>query len=94
MEHTKAPWLIGGPNDGGGSEFSVYCDDKTGTRIADCFPQFSTVPTEQARANARLISAAPDLLYALQQLEERGHTDGVWFTAKRAMAKATGNPIS
>lgn len=85
---TPSPWSVGGPDNGGGSTLGVYCDDATGNRIADCHPQFSTIERGEARANAVLMAAAPDLLAALKSLERNGHTEGTWFAAKQAMAKA------
>lgn len=85
---TPAPWSVGGPDNGGGSTMGVYCDDATGNRVADCYPQFSTIDRGEARANAVLMAAAPDLLAALKGLENRGHTQATWDAAKRAIAKA------
>jgi hypothetical protein len=55
-QHTPGPWLL---NDKAGYEY-VLADD--GFMIADCI-NFSR-SEEINRANARLISAAPDLLAA------------------------------
>jgi hypothetical protein len=82
--HKK--WSVGGIGVGG-SPMSIYCND-TDNRIADCYPQFSTIDRGEARANAVLMAAAPDLLAALKMLENRGHTDATWWAAKAAMAKA------
>jgi hypothetical protein len=67
---------------------SVYCDDGTGQRIADCNPEGGTPNRSEARANAVLMAAAPDLLAALKQLELQGHTQATWRNALAAIAKA------
>tara|TARA_R110000851_G_scaffold220626_1_gene373485 strand:+ start:162 stop:440 length:279 start_codon:yes stop_codon:yes gene_type:complete len=85
---TRTPWSVGGPGNGGGSTMGVYCDDATGNRIADCHPQFSTIDRGEARANAVLMAAAPELLAALKALDNRGHTAATWQAAKEAIAKA------
>jgi hypothetical protein len=51
------------------------------------------VGTLEARANAKLMSAAPDLLKALQEviaISDRKHD--AWDRAKAAIEKAIGNP--
>lgn len=72
-KHTPGPWLITGED-----ECTVYAlhhngDFKNGkpffvnrfyTRVEDCRDQGGT--PDEARANARLIAAAPDLLEALE----------------------------
>ena len=77
--HTK--WSAGGGMVG------VYCVD-TGNRIADCMPEGGTPNRSEARANAVLMAAAPDLLAALKALETRGHTVATWQAANAAIAKA------
>jgi hypothetical protein len=57
--HTPAPWKIG-PNDRGDG-LSVIATTPRGTAIAVCY---GTGRLD----NARLISAAPDMLTALEQL--------------------------
>ena len=64
---TQEKWSVGGTDSGGGSTMGVYCDDATGNRIADCHPQFSTIDRGEARANAVLMAAAPELLAACQE---------------------------
>ena len=64
-----------------GDEYPMYS-------IADCYPKRCAVDRQEARANAVLMAAAPDLLAALKALETRGHTDATWQAAKAAIAKA------
>ena len=49
--------------------------------------------TEETKANARLIAAAPDLLAALKAVAATMATDHVaYFETQRAIAKAEGKP--
>jgi hypothetical protein len=78
-----------------------------GVQIAECWDGYFLPHTPEAKANARLIAAAPELLNALQNLEAQG-----WFSrivreceqassdsslysavteARAAVAKATGS---
>lgn len=91
-QHTPGPWLADFHNEQrNGGRFVTY------VRGGNQLVPIAAVPTgvegygrEERRANARLIAAAPELLAALQALDERGHTQATWSIAKRAMAKATG----
>lgn len=56
----------------------------------DAFFEAGEVGHDTAKANARLIAAAPDLYEALNALDKYGHTDAVWRHAKAALAKARG----
>jgi hypothetical protein len=87
VQPTQTPWIVGGGAIGG-STMGVYCDLGEGQRIADCAPEGSTIDRSEARANAVLMAAAPDLLAALKQLELHGHTQATWHNAKAAIAKA------
>lgn len=66
-EHTKGPWFlindvcVGGPIEPGWEE--------AGCGIAHCGMRARTL--EEAKANARLIAAAPAMLAALQQIERQ-----------------------
>lgn len=94
---TAEPWSVGGPDSGGGSEYGVYCDDATGNRVADCFPQFSTVGHDKAKANAERCARVPAmeeaLLAAVKALEwidkngEGSHPANVIAVAREAIAK-------
>ena len=54
------------------------------------------LPVDEANANARLISAAPDLLAALQELvlaPNKVRPEKYWDAARAAIAKATGGAL-
>ena len=87
-QHTPGPWHVTG------DEHGTMITDNTGEQIALWPPQGGTV--EQC-ANARLISAAPDLLAALRAMlatvhdEERDDaTVAAVAAARAAIATATG----
>lgn len=89
-EHTPGPWSVNDDTDISG----VENDPKNGcvgpVDVAHVY--LRTVPG-RTEANARLISAAPDLLEALQNLE---NDDGsipkhAWDMVQNAIAKAIGN---
>jgi hypothetical protein len=64
-QHTPGPWRV---ND----KIAVVEQDKPlGLFVADCRM------TDEGRANARLIAAAPDLLAALKMLEEIDDAYGI-----------------
>lgn len=100
-KHTPGPWKVFNGTD-------VFPDDgdKEATRyIADCdMASAAFISGEEARANARLIAAAPDLLETLKgmvgmyvELVESGDA-GFWdaekvtevIAARSAIAKAEG----
>jgi hypothetical protein len=66
--HTPGPWEVG--KDGHGKDGWVYCDDATGSAIANTNVALSTIPQAQRAANAALIAAAPELYEALKELVE------------------------
>jgi hypothetical protein len=82
-QHTPGPWRIG---DAG---FTVFGPPKPGA-----LPE--TIAPVKNRANARLISAAPDLLEALEALLDRDPAPplekigAVYVNARAAIAKARG----
>jgi hypothetical protein len=107
-KHTPAPWAIDAPD-----------DRRSPVRITTAAPIFegATLPAEIARvtrihgpcgnyvANARLIAAAPDLLFALRNLVKLhdgyvflcGEDDefivaAAFEVSREAIAKATGEP--
>jgi hypothetical protein len=51
----------------------VYCNDRTGQRIADCTNAFTFHSTAEKAANARLIAAAPDLLDYVRRCASNDH---------------------
>ncbi len=71
-EHTPGPWMAHGPAKptADAPEGGDYCIQDGGTNvIAETFYRVSEGAggTRNARANARLIAAAPDMLDALRQ---------------------------
>lgn len=90
MNHTRGPWA---------TDEQDHCDPYQHIRvlggnraIAELWIDDAPVPEYNAEqwANARLIAAAPELLEALQRLEQYGHTQATWEFALRAIAKAAG----
>jgi hypothetical protein len=95
MKHTKEKWMLS-ENDGWKTNpFSIIVR-KHGvhsTTIAN-IPTRQTISPEEQQANARLISAAPDLLDALLNLpQHHGATEQEWWDwiaiARAAIDKAT-----
>ena len=96
--HTPGPWLI----QQGGDEWvdgivTLHGHNEDGT------PMYWTVASynrrrDEAEANARLITAAPEMLEALEQIAHRAHKHAVCTQvqyslgdiARAAIAKATG----
>lgn len=92
MEHTKGPWVFGGIHSReiyDTQRYRAICKLSTGTLYA---PEADT----EMQANARLISAAPDLLEACQSVWEHinspiDHIPGsVIEKVQQAILKATG----
>ncbi|KAB7765370.1 hypothetical protein [Xanthomonas sp. LMG 12461] len=92
---TPGPWLVNTAGVGssyGGievTEFYVY-NPKVVKNVAIAADIVDPKTGQPSEANARLISAAPELYEALSRLEQYGHTDATWDFAMRAMAKARG----
>lgn len=86
-QHTPGPWHISRLG-----SLDIVANDPAGTYIAEVLSGDGPLsPT--SIANARLISAAPDLLAALQAMltiTDRKHY--VWDEARAVIAKATGQP--
>jgi hypothetical protein len=80
--HTPGPWAV--TADG----INIKTKD---TDIMICENGGETGATED-KANARLIAAAPDMLEALENLENNGVEipDHAWIMIKNAIDKATG----
>jgi len=96
MNHTPGPWLLNENNNWKTNPFSVTVRKRGvhSTTIANV-PTRMTIPPQEQKANARLISAAPDLLDALLKLpQHHGATEQEWWdwidTARTAIDKATG----
>ena len=63
-----------------------------GVQIAECRDAYFLSHTEESKANARLIAAAPELLEALKWAVENPNDDAYWIEqARAAIAKATGD---
>jgi type VI protein secretion system component VasF len=80
-QHTPAPWRI---------QFNSVSDEY---RMLDDDNDQIEFSREQGRANARLISAAPDLLAALEELclaPNKHRPEEYWEAARAAIAKAKG----
>ena len=79
--YTAGPW-----------HFGKYADRVTATEDSDGTDSICHVYAGNQRANARLISAAPDLLEAceayLRAMEEYGHPDKTDRMMRRAIEKA------
>lgn len=101
IKHTPGPWVT----------LPEECDKPyvriRGTRLGErykivnvltpAYEGFAERETEETRANARLIAAAPELLEALETILEMcdGYVPNtskvVWANARAAIAKATGS---
>jgi hypothetical protein len=77
---TPGPWEMG-------DDFQVQTVDKHGYEIAEM-----RIDVPEYEANARLIAAAPDLLEALENLENDSGSipDHAWQRVKAAIALARG----
>lgn len=90
--HTAAPWVL----DWNVSRIDVFSADAATLIATIRRSTLSEGIDAAARADARLIAAAPDLLDALQAIvywhgQGSGHVDEGWFDAAiAAIAKATG----
>ena len=89
-KHTPGPWYIYEDGDSPGIEASACSIVVFGLEEDDGGVGGRT--TEEAKANARLIAAAPDLLEALQHLmvAHGEQLDYAFQQAQDAIAKATG----
>ncbi len=86
LKHTPKPWSID-PNDKDGCFVTADCD---GLRVADCYNGERQLDDECA-ANAKLISAAPELLEAIKEIccaADEGNAVTL-IKARAALAKAT-----
>ena len=93
MNHTSGPWHYSSTHEG--KAFDIGAEDGSNVAVvyADLFVDGALV---EARANARLIAAAPEMMEALEGLMNLGaYEDGVDVTkaqhiARDAIAKAKG----
>jgi hypothetical protein len=87
-KHTPGPWVA--------IDHEIFADNQS-RNIADVWISFANIEDEEAKANARLIAAAPDLLEALEAFAEYAEK-GTWGSldpvtqARAAIAKAKGDP--
>lgn len=91
--HTPGPWKWHWKLDGLKADCGVFSEKTEGHAYSICrAPVFEA--QDQWEANARLISAAPDMLEALEalvQADASGELDDSMFAAARAaIAKAKG----
>jgi len=89
--HTEGPWMYATGEDWDGAHIT----DKHGRIVADCqgcdMPGASgEVGTDEAKANARLIAAAPEMLEALQNLTHPMASDEDLQNALAIIAKVKG----
>lgn len=93
--HSRAPWAVESPVVDGRAVY--YVVDANGMRVAE-LPEWRPEYQIELEANARLISAAPELLAALKRASEwvASHPGegalregGPWDQAREAIAKAT-----
>jgi hypothetical protein len=81
--HTKGPWKA--------EEFDVVrATGPKEDRTIAFGALFGSESADEAKANARLIAAAPELLEALKYLLELGGDDDRRIAAEAAIAKAEG----
>jgi len=92
-KHTPGPWVI----DWNVSRLDIFGSDETALVASLRRSTLSQTIDEAARANARLIAAAPELLDSLSEiLDYKGgadsalHDEYVMDRARAALAKAEG----
>ena len=98
-KHTEGPWKVG-QYLGSPRQFVIHMDVGDKGRGSDVAYTSAAFGNDETIANARLISAAPDLLEALQVMlrdysavHARGgdlEMQPALFQAQRAIARATG----
>lgn len=89
--HTPGPWILDPVAGAAGSSY-VYSEPDSSALIARVDAR--ECGDEQAKANAKLIAAAPDMLAALQNIlhvetTAKGCSDIRWDAVHAAIAKAT-----
>jgi hypothetical protein len=90
QKHTAGPWTIGGD--------LIYAKDpiqEVAISLSKCRHRPDAPPYEESQANARLISAAPDLLEMLKKAQARlfmsQGNDEMYFEIGKVIDKAEGN---
>jgi hypothetical protein len=100
-KHTLGPWLVEPPNEESPNRYAIVAATEPHWVVAETVPHILGDP---GAANARLISAAPDMLAALEELagavgDAETADDGLlagarigaaWHAARAAIAKAKG----
>lgn len=92
MGHTQGPWITkrsNTPSDGGW-DYAIGAD---GNCIAECFEVVAENDKRvDAKANARLMAAAPDMLEALENIEndDEHMPPSAWALIQTAITKARG----
>jgi hypothetical protein len=96
MSHTPAPWKLSVNSGWKTNPYSVVVQGRgVHTSTIANIPARQTIRPQEQEANARLISAAPDLLNALLKFpQHHGATDQEWWDwigiARNAIDKAQG----
>ena len=81
-KHTPAPWIYALPHKGSYGEI-VYTSDMK-TWVVNC--SSPNLSTEQSKANAHLIAAAPELLEALKEFLDLEFPEGALDNTLAQMA--------
>ena len=96
MKHTQEKWVLNENFNWKTNPFSITARKRGvhSTTIAN-IPTRMTIPPQEQKANARLISAAPDLFNALITMpQHHGATEQEWWDwiaiARAAIDKVTG----
>jgi hypothetical protein len=88
-DHTKGKWVYDEKR-----PFYIYSDDATGSIIASCDSfQYAQRPDKEKAANAKIMTAAPEMLEALKNLENddgKAMPPSAWRLVKDAIKKAEG----
>lgn len=89
--HTPGPWHPVKVNHPGNNHYSIRDSENNERAIVDASYAVTLASLERTEANARLISAAPELLEALKAVLSVADRKTVEFDkARAAIAKATG----
>lgn len=88
-KHTPGPWFAERYGVIRGGALQSYIGGAARPQIASAIPSDS-IHEEERQANASLIAAAPELLFALRYIMEQGNIGHIHGTASSAIAKATG----
>ena len=87
-KHTAAPWLIGE------NRYDYDLIIRSANNDPVCSVIYAGYSKTEAKANARLIAAAPELLEALKELcdvtDTNDYNEAAFFKAEAAIAKAEG----